>query len=207
MPDPIARTVIGLFTLTTVAFWLPAVRGAFDGPSYQWGLFGLSGQGVSGDYWFPVVASFGALAVLAGAWRCRRWAFVVLAAWSVVVFVAVLAAVTSNPGGFRFRGDTLGIDVSLAWIGPLLFGLGAILSLVAAWRQFRHSPAVAPWNRRNMQWAVVLMAALPFQFVLLRFGSPGSLSDQIGVLVTIVQWFMVGRIFRPYATSQAQPKQ
>jgi hypothetical protein len=52
-----------------------------------------------------------------------------------------------------------------------------------------------------MQWAVVLAAALPFQFVLLRFGSPGSLSDQIGVLVTIAQWLLVDRIFRPYATS------
>jgi hypothetical protein len=35
MPDRIARTGIGLFTLTTLVFWLPAVRGAFDGPSYQ----------------------------------------------------------------------------------------------------------------------------------------------------------------------------
>jgi hypothetical protein len=207
MPDRIARTVIGLFTLTTVVFRLPAVRGAFDGPSYQWELFGLGGRGVGGDYWFPVVGASGALAVVAGAWRCRRWAFVVLAAWSVLVFVAVLVVGASNPNHFRFRGDTLGIDVSLAWIGPLLFGAGAILSLVAAWRQFRHSPAVAPWNRRNMQWAVVLVAALPFQFVLLRFGSAESLSDQIGVLVTIVQWFMVGRIFRPYPTSQAQPNQ
>jgi hypothetical protein len=59
MPDRIARTVIGLFTLTTLVFWLPAVRGAFDGPSYQWGLFGLGGRGVSGDYWFPVVGASG----------------------------------------------------------------------------------------------------------------------------------------------------
>jgi hypothetical protein len=200
MPDRITRTALGLFTLTTVVFYLAAVRGAFDGPSYQWQLFGLGGRGVGGDYWVPVVGASGALAVVAGGWRCRRWAFVLLAAWNVLVFLAVLVVVTSNPEKFRFRGDTLGLDVSLAWMGPLLFGAGAVLSLVAARRQFRHCPAVAPWSRRNARWAVVLVAALPFQFLLLRFGSAGSLSDQVGVLVTIVQWLMVGRIFRPYPT-------
>jgi hypothetical protein len=135
MPDRIARTVIGLFTLTTLVFWLPAVRGAFDGPSYQWGLFGLGGRGVGGDYWFPVVGASGALAVLAGAWRCRRWAFVVLAAWSVVVFVAVLAAVTSNPAGFRFRGDTLGIISPFCcpclWTDTIMSGVSEMLRFLA----------------------------------------------------------------------------
>jgi hypothetical protein len=198
MPDRMARTALGLFTLTTAVFWLAAVRGAFDGPSYQWGLFGLGGRGVSGDYWFPLVVVIGALAVLAGGWRCRRWAFAVLAAWSVLVFVTVLAVVASNPAEVRFRGDTLGIDVSLTWIGPLLFGAGAVVSLVAAWRQYRHPRNVTAWNTRNSRWGVLLAAVLPFQFALLRFGSAESLSDQVGVVVTIVQWFMVGRIFRPY---------
>lgn len=37
--------------LTTLVSWLPFVRGLFDGMSYQWGAFGFSGRGTSGDYW------------------------------------------------------------------------------------------------------------------------------------------------------------
>jgi hypothetical protein len=197
------RAALGWFALTTVIFWLPAVRGVFDGPTYQWSLFGFGGRGVSGDYWFPLVGVCGALAVLAGSWRRRRWAFDTLSAWSVLLFVAIIALVTSSPDDFRFRGDTLGIDVSLAWVGPVLFGAAAVLSLAAAWRVHRHpSVEAAEWHSRNSRWLTLLAAALPLQFVLLRFGGAGSLSDQIGVLLTIAQWFMVGRVFRPYPSSR-----
>jgi hypothetical protein len=125
------RAAIGWFALTTVIFWLPAVRGAFDGPTYQWSLFGFGGRGVSGDYWFPLVGVCGALAVLAGSWRRRRWAFDTLSAWNVLLFVAIIALVTSSPDDFRFRGDTLGIDVTrVGWSGVVrggccsLFGRG-----------------------------------------------------------------------------------
>lgn len=201
MPDRVARIALGLFALTTVVFWLATVRGAFDGPSYRWGLFGLSGRGTGGDYWFPLVGAAGALAVLAGGWRGKRWAFATLAVWSVLVLVTIIAVMASSPDDFRFRGDTLSLDVSLVWIGPLLFGAGAVLSLVAAWRAYRRAPIVAaPWNARSSRWLALLAAALPVQFVLLRFGHAESLSDQIGVLVTIAQWFMVDRIFRLYTT-------
>lgn len=200
MPDRVAQIALSFFSLTTVVFWLATVRGAFE-PSYQWGLFGLSGRGMRGDYWFPLIGAFGALAVLAGGWRCRRWAFTTLAAWSVLVLGAVIAAGVSNPNDFRFRGDTLGIDVSLVWLGPPLFAAGAAVSLLAAWRAYRRAPvAAAAWNVRNSRWLATLAAALPIQLVLLRFEIAGSLSDQIGVLVTVAQWLMVGQIFRSYST-------
>lgn len=179
---------------------MATVRGAFDGPSYQWGLFGLGGRGVGGDYWFPFLGASIALAVVAGGWRNRRWAFNTIAAWSVLVFAVVVAAVASSPTDFRFRGDTLGIDVSLAVVGPVLFGTSALLSQVAAWRvHLRRQVAAVEWQTRNWRWLTALVGALPFQFALLRLGGPDSLSDQIGVVITIVQWFMVGRVFRSHA--------
>jgi hypothetical protein len=204
MPDRVMRAALEWFALTTVIFWLPAIRGLFDGPSYQWGLFGFRGRGVSGDYWFPLVGVCGALAVLAGGWRRRRWPFDILSAWSVLLFVAAIEAAASSPDDFRFRGDTLGIDVSLAWVGPVLCGAAIVLSLVAAWRVHRHpSVEVAGWHSRNSRWLALLVAALPFQFLLLRFGGIESLSDKIGVLLTIAQWFMVSRVFRPYRLADA----
>ena len=45
MPDRLSRVALGWFGLTTIVFWLPTVRGAFDDPSYQWGLIDFSGRG------------------------------------------------------------------------------------------------------------------------------------------------------------------
>ena len=36
MIDGVMRAALGWFSLTTVIFWLPMIRGAFDGVSYQW---------------------------------------------------------------------------------------------------------------------------------------------------------------------------
>jgi hypothetical protein len=49
----------------------------------------------------------------------------------------------------------------------------------------------------NRPWLSALALTLPIQFVLLRFGAPGSTLDQLGVLLTIVQWLLIGRIFTP----------
>src|SRR5690348_10797198 len=44
-------------SLTTLIFWLPSVRGLFDGASYEWGAFGFRGRGIAGDYWFVATGS------------------------------------------------------------------------------------------------------------------------------------------------------
>jgi hypothetical protein len=200
MPDRLSRGALAWFTLTTVVFWLPTVRGLFDGPSYQWGLFGFGGRGVSGDYWFPLAGAAAALLTLAGGWRGQSWAFAVATVWSLLMLVAVVAASASNPDDFRFRGETLGVDVSLAWVGPVMFAGGSVLSVAAARRVHRRAKgASGGWPSPNTRWLVVLTAALPLQFFLLRFGSGESPFDQVGAVLTIGQWLMVGRLFRPMA--------
>ena len=200
MPDRLMRAALGWFALMTVAFWLPVVRGACDGPSYQWGLAGLGGSGVRGDYWFPVAGSCAALAIRAGYRRYRHWAFDLVAAWSVLLFVAIVVIAVSSPDGLRIQGDTLGIDISLAWAGPVLFGTAAVLSLIAARRAHQRSPTVpVAWLPLNARWLAVLSATVPIQFVLLRFGRAGSVSDQLGVLLTVAQWLVLDRVFRPFA--------
>jgi hypothetical protein len=94
-------------------------------------------------------------------------------------------------------GDTLGIDISLTWLGPILFGLGAAAAIVCLLRSVRPDrPEALAWSPRNRRWLAILAACLPIQFALLRFGSEGSLADQIGVVLTIGQWLLVGLAFR-----------
>ena len=196
-PDRVTRAALAFFTLTTLLFWLPAVRGAFDGASYQWALLAFGGRGIAGDYWFPLLGACGALAVRSGVCRGRRWAVLLLTGWSVLVLSVAVWMTLSSPDDFRFRGDTLGMDVSLAWAGPLLLLVGLALSLIAAWRVWRHRPQVSTWGVSNRRWLILLAGLLPLQLVLLRLGGAGSTLDRVGVLLTIAQWLLAGRIFRP----------
>jgi len=53
MPDRLMRIVLLWFSLTTVIFWLVTIRGAFDGSSYQWGLFGWEVKALAVTTGFP----------------------------------------------------------------------------------------------------------------------------------------------------------
>lgn len=199
------RAALYWFALTTVPFWLATIRGAFDGSSYQWGLFGHSGRGMGGDYWFPLISALIALVVMVSGWRGRGWAFVWLVLWNVLLFAAVVLLVRSSSEDIRFRGDTLGIDVSLALIGPAIFAVGLLLSLASALRAFQSTGSLAI-VRPNNRWLFISVAALPLQFLLLRFGPNGSTADQGGVIITIFQWCFLGRSIAAFTATGPKPK-
>lgn len=199
-PDRLLRALLAWTALTTVLFWLPAIRGAFDGPSYEWGLVLFSGAGTSGDYWFPALAAALALLTRVLGWRGARFpVHLLLAGWHVFLAVVVTLLAVRDPDGLRLQGDTLGLDVSLAVVGPAFFGFWAVLAVVWAARDLlRRGPRPAlPWTASNTRRVLGLLALLPIQFVLLRFGAPGSPADQIGVVLTILQWFLAGAALRP----------
>jgi len=94
----------------------------------------------------------------------------------------------------------LGIDISLTWVGLLLFGIPAALACLWSWRDLRsrRRAPVPPWERRNTRWLAGLLLLLPLQLALLRLGPAHGTLDQIGVLLTIAQWLLLGRALRPY---------
>jgi hypothetical protein len=201
------RGLLAWTALTTIIFWLPTVRGAFDGPSYRWGLFGFSGSGTAGAWWLPVLGSAAALTARGLAWRGGlRPASVLLVAWHVTLFAGVVYAAATNPDDFRLQGDTMGINISLALVGPALFGAGAVLAIYVAVRAFRGDIAARreAWTRSNTRWLAALVALLPIQFVLLRSGAAGRGADQAGVLLTIGQWLLLDRALRPRSGAQGE---
>jgi hypothetical protein len=179
--------------LTTMVFWLPFVRGLFDGVSYQWGGFGFSGRGTAGDYWFVATASVLAIALQYLAWRGPRAPFYALfGGWHLYLLFTTASAAISDPASLRFQGDTLGVDVSFAVAAPIIMGVAAALALLWIVRDARNATPRPPWTAwtpRNTRWVLALAALLPMQLVLLRVGEPHGTTDQIGVLVTIAQWF------------------
>ncbi|MGZ8283638.1 MAG: hypothetical protein ACXWUN_11930 [Allosphingosinicella sp.] len=181
-------------TLTFVTAWLPLLRGAMDGPSYQWGagLFGLQfgGAGIDGDYGFVLAKSAIALAFLWFGWRKPNGYFrPALVAWLALGLADTLFNVFTSPGSFRFQGDTLGVDISLVLIAPLLDA--ALLGLAVWWTLKAPSLPGPPLARANMVLVATFLMLIPVQYALLSAGSGQEPNDVVGVLLTLAGWFLL----------------
>jgi hypothetical protein len=199
-PDPVLRLLLGWTALTTLVFWLPFIRTLMDGPTYEWGLAGQGGRGLQGDVWLPVLGAAFALLIRYLGWRGAGLPFhALLLLWLVPLGALASWAALSNPDDFRFQGDSLGINIPLAWAGPAIFGGLALVAIVWVVRDLRSGrrPEVLPWAPANRAWTLALVGLLPIQFLLLRFGEPQSTTDQIGVILTIAQWLLVGFALKP----------
>ncbi len=181
-------------TLIFLTAWLPMLRGAMDGPSYEWGGgllgFQFSGSGLAGDYWFVLIRSAVALALLWYGWRRPNGGFrLALVGWLALMLADTLYNVVTAPGDFRFRGDTLGVDISLAVAAP---ALDAAMLLIAGWWAAR-APAlpVPPLARANAVLLATAALLLPVQYALLSRGGGQDGSDVIGVLLTMLGWFLL----------------
>ena len=181
-------------TLTFLTAWLPLLRGAMDGPSYQWGGgllgFQFSGNGLAGDYGFVAIKAAVALAFLWYGWRKPNGGLrVALTAWLALMLADTLYNVVTAPDDFRFRGDTLGVDISLAVVAPALDG--AMLLLAGWWAAKAPALPVPPLARLNAVLLATAALLLPVQYALLGSGRGQDMNDVIGVLLTIFGWFLL----------------
>src|SRR5215475_14707175 len=102
-----------------------------------------------------------------GAKRPFHW---LLLLWHLPLSIGVTSIALRFPDDFRFRGDTLGVDVSLAWVGPLLFGGFALLSVIWVIRDLRRNQpqVILPLQGANHILLAIMLSLLPVQFLLLR---------------------------------------
>jgi hypothetical protein len=183
-----------------VLVWLPLVRGATQGRAYRWALApGIGGSGTGGTYWvLPLAAVFMGTLLYLG-WRGGRAPFSwLLLAFHVPLAAAVTYAAWSDPGGFRLEGATLGLDVSLAVMGPVLFwaGAGAVIVWVLRNRARRTTAAVPwAWTRATVIRVVLLITIVPLEVALFRSGGIQSPQNVIGVALVGWQWVLLNRVF------------
>lgn len=208
-PDRLLKAILIWTMITMVIVWLPLIRGLMDGDSYEWGnsFWGIQvgGQGVHGQYWLLLLQAIIGIAVLYFGWRGARQPFHwLLLLWHIPLGAQAIYDAISSPEDYRFRGDTLGVDVSLAWVGPLFFGGFALLSVLWVIRDFRRErdTAAPEWKRANYVLLLIAVSLLPIQFLLLRFGEQHGPGDQAGVILTMGQWVLINLGLFPWLRSK-----
>lgn len=202
-PSRLSTWLTLIISLTFMLVWLPLLRSVFDGHSYQWGTsyFGVKfqGTGLSPDYWFLLVQMAFYFALFVAMYRVqnRRIYYLLLLLWFVHVFGNLLADIAIN-GDTMFHGDTLNVHISLTWIVVPLSVLTLLLILLEIRADRQRSEVAIRWNRKNRNMLWFILGPLPIQAILLAMGEPHGLTDQIGVILTIVQCFLLPLVVRPY---------
>jgi hypothetical protein len=199
--DPLLVVILWWTALIAgVLVWLPLVRGATQGTAYQWALArGIGGRGIGGDYWMLVLGAAFVLSLLYLGWRGGQKPFHwLLLAFHLPLATAVTYAAWTDPGGFRFEGATLGVDLSLAVIGPVLICGAAAAAIFWVVRDLRaRRPRGSPpwvWTRAARVRLLLVVILVPLEALLFRSGGIESTQNMIGVALVGWQWVLVNRI-------------
>ncbi len=155
-PDRLLRVLLTWTSLTFLLAWLPFVRCVMDGGTYTWGFgwggLSVGGTGISAQNWLPVVeVALGVTLLWLGSRGARMPFHWLLLAWHTALFTSFTYYSLTSPEDFRFRGDTAGIDFSLAWVGPVFTGGFLVASIFWVARDLRKPGPrqVAPWTRKH----------------------------------------------------------
>ncbi|MCM3872250.1 MAG: hypothetical protein ND895_16335 [Pyrinomonadaceae bacterium] len=207
-PDRLLKAILILTSFSMIVVWLPLIRGVMDGNTYEWGLSFLGknygGRGLGGQYWLVVLQAVIAVALVYLGWRGARQPFHwLLLAWNSSGAVNAFYNAIYFAEDYRFQGDSLGVNVSVAWVGPLFWTALTLLSILWVVRDLKRSgnKEMPAWTGRNWMLLAITASLLPIQFLLLRFGEPHGTRDQIGVILTMVQWLLLNHAFAAQATS------
>tara|TARA_R110002049_G_scaffold295948_3_gene483762 strand:- start:10448 stop:11092 length:645 start_codon:yes stop_codon:yes gene_type:complete len=188
--------------ITFMLVWLPLLRCLFDGKSYSWGqdYFGLSfsSSGVESDYFVLILfLLFFILFFYSFYWIKNRVIFyALLILWWIHTFGNLLFGLIRD-GDSIFQGDTLDVNVSISMILIPLSILALLLIVAIILKDRKKAEVSIPWNKRNTIKALLILGPLPLQAIMYATGEPHGLTDEISVIITILQSFLIPTIFFP----------
>jgi len=188
----------------TLLPWLVFFRLTFEGDSYSWGTsyFGhmFRSSGLSRPDFLVIYAMLAVSLYLLFLLRKHN---VRLAGILLALFLGFFAADAAHEfmvgEPLIFQGDTLGVTVDLTILFFIFqFGMFA-LALVWWWGSRDVSLGSGPQAMANYKRVIVkiCIAIVPVQLGLLIFGEPHALTDEIGVILTMLQWVMLAFALYP----------
>jgi len=189
-PDRLLRGVLFWVTVWLVFTWLVVVRAGVD-PRYVWGFLSFRGPGATGDYWgMVVVATFAWSVLYMGARGARAPFHAMLVAWNAIYTAIFTRYAIQQGSAATLQGDAWGFEISLQYLGPILFGSFTLMAL--AWvlrdlRSGRPSEVKLLPNPQMKRLLCLALAVAPVQFVLFRYGEDNGSLHATAVGLTIIQ--------------------
>jgi len=201
-PNKMATVLTLIISLTFMTIWLPFLRSIFDGTSYVWGTtfygFVFQGAGVTVDFIYVIILLLFYLGLFFSAYwvENRMWYYGLLVIWFLIVFGNQISEIILY-GDTMFHGDTLNVHVSFSRIViPLSAMAGILIYLVIKGDRTAKKEQIY-WNWKNRNLFLIILGPLPIRGVLFAIGDPDGLTDQIGVVMAILQSFLMPLIIRP----------
>ncbi|MEO0570628.1 MAG: ubiquinol cytochrome C oxidoreductase [Bacteroidota bacterium] len=188
------------FTFPVV--WLPFLRCLFDGKSYSWGqtYFGkqLYSEGIAPDYiWLIIFLVFYVFLFYSFYWLGKRIIFyVLLLIWWLHSFGNLWYDIIKN-GDTMFHGDTLNVHISLTGVIAPISIVAAVLIIMVILKDRKMPDFGIAWGKRNTFWAFIILGPLVAQIFLFVMGEPHGTTDEIGVVIAILQALLFPLIFLP----------
>jgi len=201
-PNTLTNILTFLISLTFMTTWLPFLRAIFDGASYEWGTtyfgFLIHGAGVNLDFIYVVVQLlFYASLMISMYWvRSRTTYYALLGVWFINYFGNLISDIVIN-GDTMFHGETLNVHISITWIIVPLSLLALLLIFFVIRADGNAEEQTIPWTAKNKTLLLVILGPLPIQGVLFATGEPHGITDQVGVIISILQSFLIPIILRP----------
>ena len=188
--------------LTFMLVWLPLLRCLFDGSSYSWGqnYFGIffKSSGIEAGYFILIPFLILYLFYLYSFyWVRNRTIFYIMLAWFWMHNFGNLIYDIIKNGDTEFHGDTLDVHISISSI-VIPLSVIALIWVVAVILKDRKLPEVSiPWSRSNTRKALIILSPLPIQAIMYATGEAHGLTDEISVVITIIQSFLLAIVFFP----------
>lgn len=195
----------------TILPWLVFFRLTFEGAGYSWGTqyFGkmFYSSGLARADFLVIYALLAASLFLL--YHLRQYNFKLIAP-VLVAYLGFFAAdalyelLAGNP--IIFEGDTLGVVINLS-IPFFVLQFGMFILGVAWWLGIRNIASVAkpqPMAKYKQTIVKVCAAIVPVQLALLIFGEPHALTDEIGVILTVLQWLLLAFSLYPGSSYRTQ---
>lgn len=185
--------LMGWLVFTTLVFPPVVLTRSLLQPDYRWSFAGFSGTGMSGDWWFPVIAMGFVGVMMWCGWRMPRMMFSLLAVlWVGAQSLLLVLGLIEHGEAMRFRGDTLGIDIWFGWFVPV-FVLFTALAIGWSVHQWRHGARHyhTRWTFRNTLGAMIAVILWLIAAYLFRSGELHGPTDVAGVLCIFLFWLVL----------------
>lgn len=192
--DRLLNWLLGFAMLTAALPTLIAYRALLQ-PKYQWGLFGIFGQGATPSLLVIIAAALLAwAAVVFGSLRTRATG-PLLVTLNAVWFASLVWGALQIGSRMTLRGDAWGMRINIAVVGPLAFGVLLLLSIRWWWTR-RHRPPgpalhLSPARRYLFIAALALLPVIVALFAM-GDGMRHTWMDRAAVVGVIAQCLLLG---------------